>query len=79
MFCHSFFPGAVSEVGWGHKRQREVTDIQPGPIVTLSTTGGVYQAKSVVITAGPWANRLLAHTGLQLPLEVFKPLVFHVH
>lgn len=56
-----------------------VTDIQPGRVVTLSTTAGVYRAKSVVITAGPWANRLLAHTGLQLPLEVFKVLVSHNH
>lgn len=47
-----------------------VTDIKPGPVVTVSTSAGVYRAKSVVITAGPWANKLLAHTGLQLPLEV---------
>ncbi|XP_022074289.2 peroxisomal sarcosine oxidase isoform X2 [Acanthochromis polyacanthus] len=47
-----------------------VTDIKPGPIVTVSTSAGVYRAKRVVITAGPWANRLLAHTGLQLPLEI---------
>ncbi|XP_054868065.1 peroxisomal sarcosine oxidase [Amphiprion ocellaris] len=49
-----------------------VMDIKPGPIVTVSTSAGVYRAKRVVITAGPWANRLLAHTGLQLPLEVVK-------
>ncbi|CAG6007029.1 peroxisomal sarcosine oxidase isoform 2-T2 [Menidia menidia] len=49
-----------------------VTDIKPGPIVTVSTTAHVYQAKSVVITAGPWANRLLIQTGLQLPLQVIK-------
>lgn len=55
-----------------------VTDITPGPVVTVSTPGGVYKAKSVVITAGPWANRLLAHTGLQLPLEVFKLSVSHI-
>ncbi|XP_058490880.1 peroxisomal sarcosine oxidase [Solea solea] len=50
----------------------KVTDIKPGPVVTVSTAAGVYRAKSVVITAGPWANSLLAHTGLQLPLEVMK-------
>ncbi|XP_008277079.1 peroxisomal sarcosine oxidase [Stegastes partitus] len=49
-----------------------VTDIKPGPIVTVSTSAGVYRTKRLVITAGPWANRLLAHTGLQLPLEVVK-------
>ncbi|XP_013889206.1 peroxisomal sarcosine oxidase, partial [Austrofundulus limnaeus] len=50
----------------------EVTDIKPGAVVTVSTSAGVYGAQSVVITAGPWTNRLLAHTGLQLPLEVVK-------
>lgn len=49
-----------------------VTNIQPGPMVTVTTSAGVYRAKSIVITAGPWANRLLAHTGLQLPLEVLQ-------
>ncbi|XP_008306884.1 peroxisomal sarcosine oxidase [Cynoglossus semilaevis] len=52
--------------------KEKVIDIKPGPVVTVSTTAGVYQAKSVVITAGPWANKLLAHTGLQLPLQVTK-------
>ncbi|XP_044210838.1 peroxisomal sarcosine oxidase [Thunnus albacares] len=52
--------------------KEKVTDIKPGPVVMVSTSAGVYRAKSVVITAGPWANRLLAHTGLQLPLEVVK-------
>lgn len=53
-------------------------DIKPGPIVTVSSSAGVYQAKSVVITAGPWANKLLTHTDLQLPLEVFKLFVPHM-
>nr|XP_040050320.1 peroxisomal sarcosine oxidase isoform X3 [Gasterosteus aculeatus aculeatus]XP_040050330.1 peroxisomal sarcosine oxidase isoform X3 [Gasterosteus aculeatus aculeatus]XP_040050339.1 peroxisomal sarcosine oxidase isoform X3 [Gasterosteus aculeatus aculeatus] len=50
----------------------QVTDVKPGPVVTVTTSAGVYRAKSVVVTAGPWANRLLAHTGLQLPLTVVK-------
>ncbi|XP_033181413.1 peroxisomal sarcosine oxidase [Mastacembelus armatus] len=49
-----------------------VVNIKPGPVVTVSTYAGVYQAKSVVITAGAWANRLLTPTGLHLPLEVVK-------
>ncbi|XP_075760651.1 peroxisomal sarcosine oxidase isoform X4 [Pelodiscus sinensis] len=50
----------------GHK----VTDIKPGVVVTVTTSGGVYRAKSLVITAGPWTNQLLAPLGLQLPLQV---------
>ncbi|XP_037340514.1 peroxisomal sarcosine oxidase isoform X2 [Pungitius pungitius] len=50
----------------------QVTNVKPGPVVTVTTSAGVYRAKSVVFTAGPWANRLLAHTGLELPLTVVK-------
>ncbi|KAM8904789.1 peroxisomal sarcosine oxidase [Spinachia spinachia] len=50
----------------------QVTNVHPGPVVTVSTLVGVYRAKSVVVTAGPWANRLLVQTGLQLPLTVVK-------
>jgi len=46
--------------------KEKVTEIKPGPFVTVSTSAHVYRAKSVVITAGPWANRLLVQTGLQL-------------
>ncbi|KAM6933588.1 peroxisomal sarcosine oxidase [Xenentodon cancila] len=54
------------------KDKEKVTAIKPGPFVTVSTSAGVYQAESVVITAGPWTNKLLVHTGLQLPLEIVK-------
>ncbi|XP_035010939.1 peroxisomal sarcosine oxidase [Hippoglossus stenolepis] len=64
--------GQFQKLGGIIRDKEKVTDIEPGPVVTVSTTAGVYRAKSVVITAGPWANRLLAHTGLQLPLEVVK-------
>ncbi|XP_062409143.1 peroxisomal sarcosine oxidase isoform X2 [Sardina pilchardus] len=50
----------------------KVTGIKPGPVVTVSTTTGAYQAKSLVITVGPWANTLLSHIGLGLPLKVEK-------
>ncbi|XP_029964394.1 peroxisomal sarcosine oxidase isoform X2 [Salarias fasciatus] len=52
--------------------QEKVTDVKPGAVVTVTTSAGVYQARSIVITAGPWANTLLGHTGLHLPLEVQK-------
>ncbi|AWO98461.1 putative peroxisomal sarcosine oxidase [Scophthalmus maximus] len=64
--------GQFQKLGGIIRDKEKVTDIEPGPVVTVSTTAGVYRAKSVVITAGPWANRLLAHTGLQLPLEVVR-------
>ncbi|KAM7413753.1 hypothetical protein PAMA_020906 [Pampus argenteus] len=64
--------GQFQKLGGVIRDKEKVTNIKPGPVVTISTTAGVYRAKSVVITAGPWANRLLAHTDFQLPLEVVK-------
>jgi len=47
-----------------------VIDITPGAVVSVTTGSGVYRGRNLVITAGPWANRLLTHTALQLPLKV---------
>uniref|UniRef100_A0A3B4AXW8 Peroxisomal sarcosine oxidase n=1 Tax=Periophthalmus magnuspinnatus TaxID=409849 RepID=A0A3B4AXW8_9GOBI len=61
-----------SQFGGVLRDQEKVVDINPGPIVTVTTSAKSYRAKSVVITAGPWANRVLASTGLQLPLKVVR-------
>ncbi|XP_072527705.1 peroxisomal sarcosine oxidase-like [Salminus brasiliensis] len=50
----------------------KVVEIVPGNVVTVKTGSGMYRARSLVITAGPWANPLLMHTGLRLPLKVLK-------
>lgn len=55
------------------KDGEKVIDIAPGAVVTVTTGSGVYRGRSLVITAGPWANTLLTHTGLQLPLKVEQP------
>ncbi|XP_076138230.1 peroxisomal sarcosine oxidase [Alosa pseudoharengus] len=54
------------------KDGEKVTGIKPGPVVTVTTASGAYQAKSLVITAGPWTNTLLSHIGMALPLKVEK-------
>ncbi|XP_026219844.1 peroxisomal sarcosine oxidase [Anabas testudineus] len=64
--------GQFQKLGGVIRDKEMVTNISPGPVVTVSTNAGVYRAKSVVITAGPWANKLLTNTGLQLPLQVVK-------
>ncbi|XP_048412659.2 peroxisomal sarcosine oxidase [Stegostoma tigrinum] len=53
----------------------KVVDIQPGSLVTVTTTAGIYRAKSLVITAGPWSNKLLNLVGLQLPLKTLRIMV----
>ncbi|XP_001376396.2 peroxisomal sarcosine oxidase isoform X1 [Monodelphis domestica] len=53
----------------------KVTEIKPGYPVTVTTTTRTYQAKSLVITAGPWTNQFLRPLGIQLPLQ---PLLINV-
>ncbi|XP_069767187.1 peroxisomal sarcosine oxidase [Narcine bancroftii] len=53
----------------------KVVEIQPGYWVTVTTTLGIYRAKSLVITAGPWTNELLNLVGLQLPLKTRRIIV----
>ncbi|XP_077466739.1 peroxisomal sarcosine oxidase isoform X1 [Stigmatopora argus] len=64
--------GQFQKLGGVIKDHEKVIDIKTGQIVTVSTFAGVYQAKGLVITAGPWTNKLLAHIDLHLPLEVVK-------
>uniref|UniRef100_A0A4W4HTU8 Peroxisomal sarcosine oxidase n=1 Tax=Electrophorus electricus TaxID=8005 RepID=A0A4W4HTU8_ELEEL len=52
------------------KDGQKVVHIQPGAVVTVTTGSDMYKARSVVITAGPWASTLLSLTGLELPLRV---------
>ncbi|KAL7848810.1 hypothetical protein SRHO_G00204330 [Serrasalmus rhombeus] len=67
---------AAQMVFQGHggviKDRQKVVQIEPGSMVTVTTGSGVYRAKSLVITAGPWASRVLPLTGLQLPLKVVR-------
>ncbi|XP_004635448.1 peroxisomal sarcosine oxidase [Octodon degus] len=48
----------------------KVIEIRPGDPVTVKTTSRSYQAKSLVITAGPWSKKLLQPLGIDLPLQI---------
>ena len=50
--------------------QHQVTDILPGPVVTVVTSKATFKTKRLVVTAGPWAPQLLRKTGLELPFMV---------
>ncbi|XP_003417053.1 peroxisomal sarcosine oxidase [Loxodonta africana] len=63
---------AVRQLGGIVRDGEKVTEIIPGLPVTVKTTSGSYQASSVVITAGPWTNRLLGPLGIQLPLQTLR-------
>ena len=47
-----------------------MTKIIPGPVVTVVTEKTTFKAKKLILTAGPWTNKLLQPTGLTLPLTV---------
>ncbi|XP_047689124.1 peroxisomal sarcosine oxidase isoform X2 [Prionailurus viverrinus] len=50
----------------------KVMEIKPGFPVTVKSTARSYQAKSLVITAGPWTNQLLRPLGIELPLQTLR-------
>lgn len=66
----SFFQAVFQSHGGMIKDGEKAINIEPGDLITVTTDSGTYQAKNLVITAGPWAKTLLSHTGLQLPLQV---------
>ncbi|NXI38344.1 SOX oxidase, partial [Galbula dea] len=50
----------------------KVLRIEPGAMLTITTTGGVYQAPRLIITAGAWTGALVAPLGLHLPLQPLR-------
>uniref|UniRef100_A0A8C5W7E6 Peroxisomal sarcosine oxidase n=1 Tax=Leptobrachium leishanense TaxID=445787 RepID=A0A8C5W7E6_9ANUR len=50
----------------------KVQSIEPGPVIKVTTTKHTYAAEKLVITAGPWAQKVLSPLGLQLPLKTLR-------
>lgn len=48
----------------------KVLCIEPGAMVTVTTTAGVYKAPRLIITAGAWTGAFVEQLGLHLPLQV---------
>lgn len=48
----------------------KVLRIEPGAVLTITTTAGVYRAPRLIIAAGAWTSALVAPLGLRLPLQV---------
>uniref|UniRef100_G1PV14 Peroxisomal sarcosine oxidase n=1 Tax=Myotis lucifugus TaxID=59463 RepID=G1PV14_MYOLU len=58
---------AIRQLGGKVCDGQKVMEIKPGLPIIVRTTCKSYQANSLVITAGPWTNRLLRPLGLELP------------
>lgn len=63
---------AIRKLGGIVHDGEKVVEIKPGLPVTVKTTSRSYQAKSLIITAGPWTNRLLRPLGAELPLQTLR-------
>ncbi|XP_058416201.1 peroxisomal sarcosine oxidase isoform X2 [Diceros bicornis minor] len=61
---------AIRQLGGTVCDGEKVIEIKPVLPVVVGTTSQSYQTKSLIITAGPWTNRLLRPLGLELPLQV---------
>ncbi len=50
-------------------------EVERGAVRSVITNGGRIEAGTVVLCAGPWARRLAARAGVDLPLTVVRPQV----
>ncbi|NXS50418.1 SOX oxidase, partial [Balaeniceps rex] len=50
----------------------KVLRIEPGAVLTVTTTAGVYRAPRLIIAAGAWTGALVAPLGLRLPLQPLR-------
>ncbi|XP_055251998.1 peroxisomal sarcosine oxidase [Moschus berezovskii] len=63
---------AIRQLGGVVHDGEKVVEIKPGLQVTVKTPSRSYQAKSLIITAGPWTNQLLRPLGAELPLQTLR-------
>ena len=52
------------------KDYHKVTEIIPGDMVTVKTNKGSFEARKVIITAGPWGPAMVKKLGIDLPFKV---------
>lgn len=52
------------------KDNQKVTKVVPGDQVKVYTQDDVYTGLKLVVTAGPWTNKILKPLGSDLPLQV---------
>ena len=52
------------------KDYHKVTEIIPGDMVTVKTNKCSFEARKVIITAGPWGSAMVKRLGVDLPFKV---------
>ncbi|XP_047565005.1 peroxisomal sarcosine oxidase [Lutra lutra] len=63
---------AIQRLGGLVRDGEKAAEIKPGQPITVRSTSRSYQARSLIITAGPWTNRLLRPLGIELPLRTLR-------
>ncbi|XP_037018736.2 peroxisomal sarcosine oxidase isoform X2 [Artibeus jamaicensis] len=63
---------AIQQLGGKVCDGEKVMEIKPGLQIMVKTTSSTYQAKNLVITAGPWTNQVLSLLGIELPLQTLR-------
>ena len=53
-----------------------MTEIIPGDMMTVKTNKGNFEARKVIITAGPWGPAMVKKLGVDLPFRVRLLLVY---
>ena len=76
--CLAAFIGGAQSAGCKLNENTTVHELAvDGSTAVLSTDGGTYRARAVVVAAGPWARGLLAQIGIDLPVSVTRETVAH--
>jgi len=74
------FVTSAMDAGADVIEEREVISIEPGAAsVVVRTPGGDFTADSIVVTAGPWAKKLLSPIGIDLPVRPTRETVAYFH
>jgi len=74
----ALFQAAIRTLGGDIKDCEKVNEVRvfSDTLVQVRTNNSVFSSTSVVLTCGPWINKLLKPLGLQLPLQVkFRLLI----
>ncbi|XP_071950783.1 peroxisomal sarcosine oxidase-like [Antedon mediterranea] len=74
--CLTAFQKIFEKLGGVIKENEQVITILPGKEVTVVTSHNRYKAKSIVITPGAWASKVLRPLGIDIPLKVLRVNVF---
>ena len=67
----SLLQKAFLEKGGKINDSEAVLDIIPGSTTRVRTSKASYTCERLIITAGPWAPKLLKPIGINIPLQVY--------